>query len=180
VCTAGGWAGGNAADDGVVDTTQRMFTLCVQPSVTAAHVAGKHLKEGGTLVLTGAAAALAPTPGMLAYGMAKAATHHLVRSVGAPGGGLPPFARVVALLPRVIDTPNNRKFMPGQDTSTWTPVEDIAGKVLEWCERHESPRLASGSLVEAATSGGRTKWVQHSALYAGEAAAGPSAPKDAE
>ncbi len=47
----------------------------------AAHLAATTLAPNGLLVLTGSQAGLAGTSGMLAYGMAKAATHQLVKSM---------------------------------------------------------------------------------------------------
>ena len=58
-----------------------MFRVCVEPAVDAARIASTFLAPQSTLILTGAAAALGPTPGMLGYGIAKAATHHLVKSL---------------------------------------------------------------------------------------------------
>jgi len=49
-----------------------MFEFNVQSSVAAAHIAANSLKEGGLLVLTGADAAIGPTPLMIAYGITKA------------------------------------------------------------------------------------------------------------
>lgn len=93
--------------------------------------------------MTGALAALNPTPGMIGYGIAKSAVHHLVYDLAQPNGGLPEGAKVSAILPYVppplflkkliffpsritIDTPMNRKFMPKADFSTWTAPVDIA------------------------------------------------------
>jgi len=53
------------------------------------------------------------------YGMAKAAVHQLVSSLGAKGSGLPDGTFAGAILPVTLDTPMNRKFMPDSDFSTW-------------------------------------------------------------
>jgi dihydropteridine reductase len=53
----------------------------------------------GLLVLSGAKAALKATPGMVGYGMAKAAVHHLTKSLAQPTSGLPTHAKVTAILP---------------------------------------------------------------------------------
>ena len=42
--------------------------------------------------------------------------HQLVASLAAPGSGLPEESCVAAILPVTLDTPMNRKFMPGADT----------------------------------------------------------------
>jgi dihydropteridine reductase len=52
--------------------------------------------------LTGALAALNPTPGMIGYGIAKSAVHHLVYDLAQPNGGLPEGAKVSAILPYVL------------------------------------------------------------------------------
>jgi dihydropteridine reductase len=59
----------------------------VMSSVLAAKVASKYLKPGGLLVMTGSAPCCAGTPGMLPYGMAKSAIHHLVKSLADPAAG---------------------------------------------------------------------------------------------
>lgn len=74
------------------------------------------------VVLTGASAALGTTPGMLGYGMSKAATHFLVQSMAAD----PLFrkATVAAILPVTIDTPSNRMAMPNAKHDDWTKVAE--------------------------------------------------------
>jgi dihydropteridine reductase len=153
VCTAGGWVGGNAADEGLGAGADSMHALCLQTSLAAAHVAASGaLAEGGTLVLTGSAAALTPQPGMLAYGASKAATHYLTKSLAVQGSGLPAQSRVLCVLPKVIDTPSNRKYMmgPGVDTGSWTPPAHIASKIVEWCEKGAE----AGGKGAAVSSGG--------------------------
>lgn len=58
--------------------------------------------------------------------MAKAAVHQLTQSLGGQGSGLPNGSTAVAILPVMLDTPMNRKWMPKADTSTWTPLEYLA------------------------------------------------------
>lgn len=77
-------------------------------------------------MLTGARAALDGTPGMIGYGMAKAAVHHLIKSLGLKDSGLPIDSKVVGILPVTLDTPMNRKGMPNADFSSWTPLETLA------------------------------------------------------
>lgn len=55
--------------------------------------------RGGLLALTGAQAALQGTAGMMGYGLAKAAVHQLVSSLGTADSGLPPNTSVLAVLP---------------------------------------------------------------------------------
>lgn len=144
-----------------------MSTVCLQPVFSTAAVAGTHLEHGGVLVLTGAAAAIGPTPGMLAYGAVKAATHHVAVSLSSPDGGLPAGSRVYAVLPRMIDTPSNRKWVTGGDTSTWTPPADIAEKIAAWAEGGQGVP-SSGTLHEVVTQAGSSTWQEHAPLYAAQ------------
>lgn len=52
--------------------------------------------------MTGALAAQNATPGMIGYGIAKAAVHHLVQDLAEPNGGLPEGCKVTAILPYVF------------------------------------------------------------------------------
>ena len=58
----------------------------------------KYMLEG-CLVLPGAQPALGGTPGMIGYGMAKAAIHQLTKSLASADSGLPSDAKTFALLP---------------------------------------------------------------------------------
>ncbi|ODM89735.1 Dihydropteridine reductase [Orchesella cincta] len=133
ICVAGGWMGGNVATDDFLKSVDMMWKQSVESSVVAAYLARRFLKEGGLLVMTGAQAAAGPTPTMIGYGMAKAAVHHLIKSLAAEGSGLPRNCVVVGLLPRTLDTPNNRKFATGnEDYGSWTPLSHITGLLEKW------------------------------------------------
>lgn len=154
LCVAGGWAGGSAASSEFVKNADLMMKQSVWTSAIAARLASLHLKEAGLLVLTGASPARHGTPGMIGYGMAKAAVHQLVASLSAKGSGMPDGARCVGILPVTLDTPMNRKFMPKADFSTWTPLESVAEAMWNWTQETNAP--APGSLVELITKDGQT------------------------
>lgn len=63
---------------------------------------------------------------MIGYGAAKAAVHHLTRSLACKNSGLPEEAVAFAILPITLDTPMNRKWMPNADFTTWTSLEYVA------------------------------------------------------
>lgn len=117
-------------------------------------------------MVIGATAALTTTPGMMGYGLAKTAAHHLVQTMGATTGKaldtkakrkagrrVRQFAEnldtlsVIGILPTTIDTPSNRQFNPGADASSWTKPRDIAMEIGKWVE---TPPLRphSGALVK--------------------------------
>lgn len=155
VCVAGGWAGGSAKNNDFIKNSDLMIKQSVWSSLIAAKLASKYLKDGGLLTLTGAKAALDPTPGMIGYGMAKAAVHHLVSSLAAEKSGLPPSSSVVAVLPVTLDTPMNRKFMPNADFSSWTPLDFVADLFFKWITNPQE-RPKSGALVQLLTEKGNT------------------------
>lgn len=129
ICVAGGWAGGNSAKD-LAKNSDLMWKQSVWTSSISAAVGSQFLKTGGFLALTGANAALEGSPGMIGYGMAKAAVHHLTKSLAGKDSGLPEDSLVLAILPVTLDTPMNRKWMAKADFTTWTPLEFIAELVF--------------------------------------------------
>eukprot|EP00048_Salpingoeca_helianthica_P016395 m.232110 g.232110 ORF g.232110 m.232110 type:complete len:233 (+) comp18582_c0_seq1:34-732(+) len=152
VCVAGGWAGGNASSD-LVATTELMVRQSILTSTIAAQLAARHLAPGGMLALTGSAAATGPTAGMMGYGLAKAAVHHLTLSLAGPDAGLPPGAAALCILPVTLDTPNNRKYM--QHQPSWTPLNHVADLFANWT-LNPATRPASGSLFKLVTADGKT------------------------
>ncbi len=76
----------------------------------------------GSLVAVSAGAALRTGAGIAAYGAAKAGVLRLVESAAEEGKAI--GIRANAVLPSIIDTPQNRAAMPGADTSKWvTPLQ---------------------------------------------------------
>ena len=109
--------------------------------------------------MVGASAALSPTPGAVAYGLAKAAVHHLVQTAASEGSGMPSGSRTVGICPIMLDTPMNRKFMPDSDFSTWTGLQDVADPLVKWTmERKDLP--LSGALYQLSTKDFKTTWSQ--------------------
>ncbi|KAK2586601.1 hypothetical protein KPH14_011475 [Odynerus spinipes] len=154
ICVAGGWAGGNAKNPDFIKNCDLMWKQSVWSSTIAASIASHYLKGEGFLVLTGAKAALEGTPGMIGYGMAKAAVHHLTKSLACKDSGLAPGTFVSAILPVTLDTPMNRKFMPKADTSKWTSLEFVSNLFWKWSQNEDRP--ANGSLVQLVTKDNET------------------------
>ncbi|KAH3785990.1 dihydropteridine reductase-like [Dreissena polymorpha] len=157
LCVAGGWAGGNAASKEFIKNADAMWKQSVWTSAIAASLAAKHLREGGLVTLPGAQPAIAGTPGMIGYGMAKAAVHQLVKSLAAGNSGLPANSTALAMLPVTLDTPMNRKWMPNADHSTWTPLEFVSETFHKWINNEGLPD--SGSLVQFITKDSKTELV---------------------
>lgn len=149
VCVAGGWIWGNAKKK-LLETAELMWQQNVISALIATRIAVRYVKDDGLLLLTGAKAALEGTGEMIGYGIAKAAVHQLIRSLGQHESGLPENVNVIGILPLVLDTPTNRKSMPKCDVSTWTPLEFVVQLIFDWTEKKSCPK--SGSLVKIQTN----------------------------
>mmetsp|Transcript_32764 Transcript_32764/g.42090 ORF Transcript_32764/g.42090 Transcript_32764/m.42090 type:complete len:251 (+) Transcript_32764:14-766(+) len=161
ICTAGSWAGGNVDTVEGLDAIESMWQANVQSAVLTAHLATKFLNpNGGLLVFTGADGALMkPTPFMMGYGLAKTATHHLALSLASKNGdsGLSFNTSVITLLPKVIDTPNNRKYMSEfEPFDEWAKPNDIAKQIKYWNDNKNNDRPESGSFISLNTIKGKT------------------------
>jgi len=157
ICVAGGWAGGNVASDDIFETTERMWKLNIQSALSSSHVASRNLKEGGKLILTGAAAALAPNPGSIGYQITKAGTHALLFSLAAENSGLPKGATVHGIAPLMLDTATNRQAMPNANYDNWTPLPTVAQLLVDWSNGKDVPK--NGSLVKIVTENKETKTI---------------------
>uniref|UniRef100_A0A0R3RS51 Dihydropteridine reductase n=1 Tax=Elaeophora elaphi TaxID=1147741 RepID=A0A0R3RS51_9BILA len=150
LCVAGGWAGGSANNENMIKNSEILWKQNVWTSAISARIAALHLKKGGLLQFTGAASVLGDTSTMLGYGMAKAAVHQLTKSLAFKTSGMPDESTVVALLPAMLDTAQNREWMPKANTDSWTSLYYIAELLHDWTLDPLS-RPPSGSLVEIIT-----------------------------
>ena len=81
ICVAGGWAGGSPASKEFIKNSEAMWRSSVWPASISASLATSHLKEGGMVILPGAAPAVSGTPGMAGYGMAKVSRMNVLLGV---------------------------------------------------------------------------------------------------
>ncbi|KAJ2858521.1 hypothetical protein J3B02_000111 [Coemansia erecta] len=155
LCVAGGWQGGNAASKSFLSSVSVSISQLIETSAVAASIAAKCLKPDGLLVLTGARAVADAqgTPGMIGYGLAKAAVHQMVASLSMDRSGVE--AKVIGILPITIDTPANRAGMPNADFSSWTPTNDIADQLYAWAA--SSAPCENGRFYTFVTEAGKTR-----------------------
>ena len=129
---AGGFAMNNIADTdksklmAQLDTNFVACYLCCRAAIKLIGRTG----SGGRIVNVAARPALEwrSGAGMTAYAASKAAvaamTVALAEEVAKDG------ILVNAVAPSIMDTPVNRKSMPGADYSTWPKVEEVAATIL--------------------------------------------------
>ena len=126
---AGGWSGGSRFDEAPEDEWERMLRTNLDTSAHVCRAALPHLrKQGGSVVAVGSRAADTGGAGMAAYAVSKVALHALVRILALENAGH--GVRFNAVLPGTIDTPANRRAMPGADPARWTSPEAVARVVV--------------------------------------------------
>lgn len=122
----GGFAGGTsvaATDDA---TWKQMLELNLNSAFYVLRTAIPHLRKtgAGRIVAVGSLTANEPHAGLGAYVTFKSALAVLVRTVALENKDAGLTANVV--LPGTMDTPANRKAMPGADFSKWLAPQDVA------------------------------------------------------
>ncbi|MFO1310766.1 MAG: SDR family NAD(P)-dependent oxidoreductase [Burkholderiales bacterium] len=107
-----------------------LFDLNGRTLLHAARAFVPHMLQGGggRIVNVGAFAAQKGVANMGAYVASKSAVIRLTESMSAELRER--NINVNCVLPTIIDTPENRKAMPGADTRKWVAPEDLASVVI--------------------------------------------------
>jgi NAD(P)-dependent dehydrogenase (short-subunit alcohol dehydrogenase family) len=126
----GGFAGGASVAETNDTTWEQMRDLNLTSAFYVLRAAIPHLRKSGAgrIVAIGSLAAVEPHAGLGAYITFKSALVSLVRTVALENRDAGLTANVV--LPSTMDTPANRKAMPGVDSSKWLKPADVADLVL--------------------------------------------------
>ncbi|MGE0455688.1 MAG: SDR family oxidoreductase [Vicinamibacteria bacterium] len=121
---AGGWAGSGPLESAPETEWESMLRGNLASAWASCRALVPHLLgRGASVVLVGARSARSGA-GMAAYAVAKSAVAALSRTLALENRerGI----RFNLVLPGTIDTPANRRAMPGSDPSHWTPPAAIA------------------------------------------------------
>ena len=123
----------------------RMFALNLTTALNASRAALPHLKGSaeGRIVNVGANGALKAAAGMGAYGASKSAVHRLTEALAEELKST--SVTVNAVLPSILDTPQNRTDMPDADPATWVQASDLAEVMLFLAS--PASRAMTGALV---------------------------------
>jgi NAD(P)-dependent dehydrogenase (short-subunit alcohol dehydrogenase family) len=126
----GGFAGGSSVADTDDATFQRMFEMNVNSAFHIFRAVIAHMRKAGSgrIVAIGSRAAEAPGASVGAYSASKAALVSLVRTMAIENKDAGITANVI--LPGTMDTPANRKAMPGADTSQWVQPASVASLIV--------------------------------------------------
>lgn len=128
--TVGGFAGGQSIAETDDNTFQQMLEINLYATFHLLRAAIPALRSSGQgrIIAIGSRAALEPGANVGAYSASKAAMVSLIKTVAAENSDTGIAATV--LLPGTIDTPANRKSMPGADFSKWVQPANIASLMV--------------------------------------------------
>jgi NAD(P)-dependent dehydrogenase (short-subunit alcohol dehydrogenase family) len=139
---AGGFAWETLAD-GEPATWDRLYALNVKTCANMCRAAVPDLiKAGGRIVNIGAGGAVKAAAGMGAYAASKSGVHRLTEALAEELKGQ---VAVNAVLPSIIDTPQNRADMPKADPSKWVAPADLAAVIVFLASDEAGP--VTGALV---------------------------------
>jgi len=95
-------------------------------------------QDNGRIFLVGSKPGLSAKngKGMVAYGLGKSLIFRIAELMNAEAKGKNVVVSV--LVPSTIDTPQNRKSMPGTNASAWVKPEAIADTVYFYCTEQAS------------------------------------------
>ncbi len=126
----GGFAGGQTVSDTDDATFQRMFDMNLNSAFHILRAVIPHMRKAGSgrVIAIGSRAAENPGANVGAYGASKAALVSLIRTVAIENKDAAITANVV--LPGTMDTPANRKAMPGADTAQWVQPATVASLIV--------------------------------------------------
>jgi NAD(P)-dependent dehydrogenase (short-subunit alcohol dehydrogenase family) len=128
--TVGGFAGGQSVVQTDDATFQQMLDLNLNSLFHLLRAAIPVLRKSGNgrIIAIGSRAAVEPGAGVSAYSASKAAMVSLMKTVALENGDAGVTANVI--LPGTMDTPANRKAMPGADFSKWVQPANVSSLVL--------------------------------------------------
>ena len=126
----GGFAGGQTIADTDDATFKSMFDLNLNAAFHMLRAVLPHMRKAGAgrIIAIGSRAAENPGATVGAYSASKAALVSLIRTVALENKDAGITANVI--LPGTIDTPANRKAMPGADVAQWVQPGTIAGLIV--------------------------------------------------
>jgi NAD(P)-dependent dehydrogenase (short-subunit alcohol dehydrogenase family) len=130
---AGGWSGGKQVGETPVEDWDRMLALNLRSAFLLSRaVLPAMLDTGwGRIIFVSSKTAITPRAKQAAYAVSKMGLITLAETIAAETKGSGVTAN--AILPSIIDTPTNRKFMPKADPAKWVPPQHIAATMRFLC-----------------------------------------------
>ncbi len=141
----GAFTGGHTVADTDDATWQRMFDANLNSAFHILRAVIPEMRKAGAgrIVAIASRQAEEPAPTLGAYNASKAAVVSLVKTVALENKDAGITAN--AILPGTMDTPANRKDMPGADVSTWVQPASVASLIV-WLAS-EAGKDVTGSAI---------------------------------
>jgi len=126
----GGFTGGPTVAETSDADLAKMFDMNFLAAfqILKAVIPGMRQQGSGRILAIGARAGLDPVPTLGAYSASKAALISLIRTAALENKDK--GIGVNAVLPGTMDTPTNRKAMPGADPSKWVQPQQVAALLV--------------------------------------------------
>lgn len=131
ICLAGGFEAGTLGETSL-SSIERMITINFNTAWNLCNPVVEQMKKyqtSGRIVLIGARPAFEPERGkfMVAYALSKSMVVELSKIINA---SVKPLNIVCAVIvPGTIDTPQNREYANGADTSGWVSLQELCESV---------------------------------------------------
>ena len=134
-----------------METWRKLHAINLTTALTTTKLALPHLIKSsrGRVVNIGAGGAVCADGGLGAYAASKSAVHRLTEALAAEMRGT--SVTVNAVLPSVIDTPQNRSAMPDADVMKWVQPSAITD-VIAFIASPEA-RAVTGALIPVTRGG---------------------------
>jgi NAD(P)-dependent dehydrogenase (short-subunit alcohol dehydrogenase family) len=145
--------GGFAAGPPLHETDDKTWSQMQDQNLTAAFYITRavipHLRKAGTgrFIAVGSKAADQPHANLGPYVIFKTALITLVKTVAVENADL--GINVNAVLPGTMDTPTNRKAMPGADPKKWVNPAEVANLIF-WLAGDEASRITGAAIPVSA------------------------------
>ena len=148
----GGFAGGQTVAQTYDATWEQMRDLNLNSAFYVFRAAIPHLRKSGTgrIVAIGSLTAAEPHANLGAYVTFKSALSMLVRTVALENKDAGLTANVI--LPVTMDTPANRKSMPGADYTKWLQPQEVANLVF-WLADKNATKITGTVIPIDGTNG---------------------------
>ena len=146
LCNIAGGFAWETLEGGSIDRWEFLYRINVKTAAVACRAALPALKSApaGRIINVGAAGAVKAGMGMGAYAASKSGVMRLTEAL-AEETKADRSLTVNAVLPSIIDTPQNRADMPDADPKTWVAPKDLAEVILFLSS--EQAHAMTGALV---------------------------------
>jgi NAD(P)-dependent dehydrogenase (short-subunit alcohol dehydrogenase family) len=141
----GGFAGGQPLWETDDALWARMLDLNLRSAVVCCRAAlpGMVARNYGRVVTVSSRTAVRPGPGVAPYAVTKAAVVALTEALAED---VRPYdVNVNCVLPSVLDTPANRRDLPGADVSRWVRPEQLA-RIILWLTSPEADPINGAAI----------------------------------